>query len=194
MRDETLPVSYFETLYARSPDPWGFATSAYEADKYVATLAALPRPSYARALEVGCSIGILTDRLASRCSSLLAVEPVETALASARTTNAHHAHVRFAAAFIPGDWPDGRFDLVLLSEVLDYLGRKDLEAVVESLAHSVEPEGDVVLVHWVGKKAGAAAHPDEASEILIHAAEAFLRPLRQERNAQYRLDVLRRFA
>ena len=32
---------YFERLYARDPDPWRFATSEYERDKYAATLAAL---------------------------------------------------------------------------------------------------------------------------------------------------------
>ena len=35
---------YFEQLYASDPDPWRFATSDYERDKYAATLDALPPP------------------------------------------------------------------------------------------------------------------------------------------------------
>jgi SAM-dependent methyltransferase len=192
MRDETLPVSHFEALYGRSPDPWRFATSAYEAAKYDATLAALPRAHYARALDVGCSIGVFTERLAERCSTVLGLEPVEAALAAARDRNAHHAHVRFAAAFVPRDWPDAHFDLVVLSEVLDYLSPNDVAAVAACLGRTVEPGGDVVLVHWVGKKPGTGARPDEASEILIAASRDVLRPLHQQRNADYRLDVLRR--
>ena len=66
MRDTTLPLAHFEDLYRRSADPWGFASSGYEAAKYAATLAALPRDRYARGLEVGCSIGVFTAALAGR--------------------------------------------------------------------------------------------------------------------------------
>lgn len=194
MRDETLPLDHFEALYARSSDPWKFATSSYETAKYEATLAALPRERYRQALEVGCSIGVFTERLAECCDKLLAIEPVASALAAARSRNAHHSHVRFAPAFIPANWPDGCFDLVILSEVLDYLGATDLDVLAERLRGALQPDADVLLVHWVGKKKGEIAHPGEASEILLTATRDFLHPLAQSRNADYRLDVLRRFA
>ncbi len=63
----SLDRSYFETLYSQSVDPWDFRTSPYEQRKYAATLDILSRPRYARALEVGCSIGVLTRLLAGRC-------------------------------------------------------------------------------------------------------------------------------
>ncbi|MFE7421819.1 hypothetical protein [Rhodococcus sp. NPDC057529] len=59
--------SYFDAMYAASPDPWGFGDRWYEQRKYALTLAALPRPRYRRAFEPGCSIGILTAALAHRC-------------------------------------------------------------------------------------------------------------------------------
>ena len=68
----TLPAAYFDSLYAAEADPWAFATSDYEREKYAATLAALPRPHYARALEIGCSIGVLTRMLAGRVGASLA--------------------------------------------------------------------------------------------------------------------------
>ena len=192
MRDETLPLSHFEDLYNRTADPWHFASSGYEAAKYAATLAALPHSRYRHAFEVGCSIGVFTAALAERCDSLLAIEPVAVALAAAEARNADKPWVRFASAFIPRDWPQERFDLVLLSEVLDYLGTEDVMGVDARLRGSLEPGGDTVLVHWVGKKSGAAAKPSEASEVLIAAAADYLRPVYQTRNADYRLDVLRR--
>ena len=154
MRDETLPLSYFEDLYDRSADPWHFGTSSYEAAKYAATLAALPHSRYHRGLEVGCSIGVFTATLADRCDALVALEPVASALTAAAARNADKPWVRFAEAFVPRDWPSDCFDLVLMSEVLDYLGAADLVAVDACLRATLEPGGDLVLVHWVGKKAG----------------------------------------
>ena len=186
-----LDLDHFTRLYAARADPWGYATSAYERAKYDATLAALPRERYRRALDVGCSIGVLTERLAARCDSLLALEPVEAALAAARRRNAQHAHVRFARAAVPAQWPDGRFDLVLISEVLDYLGEAELATLAGHLETSLEPGADLVLVHWVGKK-GPRSNGAETTDRLAAAAGPALVPFHADRNADYRLDVFRR--
>ena len=190
MREDTLPLSHFEAIYSRGDDPWQFASSGYEQAKYGATLAALPRPRYASAFEVGCSIGVFTSLLAERCDRLFAVEPVASALDAARRRNAGRTHVRFAPMFVPADWPEGEFDLIVLSEVLDYLGRDDLLRTAERILHSVEPGGDIVLVHWIGKKRSAVAASDEASEVLIGALDGEVSIVSQHRNADYRLDVL----
>ena len=47
------------------------------------------------------------------------------------------------------------------------------------------------MVHWVGKKRGPPSG-EEASDRFIAAAGDRLAVLRAERNADYRLDVLRR--
>ncbi len=61
---ESLSTEYFDDLYQKNEDPWDFETSAYERDKYAATLAALPNAHYQNAFEIGCSIGVLTQQLA----------------------------------------------------------------------------------------------------------------------------------
>ena len=191
VRRDTLGLDHFEALYAARPDPWRLATSNYERAKYAATLAALPRPRYRHGFEIGCALGILTAELGRRCDALLAVEPVAAALAAARARNAGQDHIRFAEMFVPAQWPAGRFDLVVLSEVIDYLGAADVEAVAARISGSLEPGGDLVMVHWVGKKRGPSSG-DEASDRLVAAAAGVLTVLRQDRNAEYRLDVLRR--
>lgn len=188
---DTLPLDHFAQLYARRPDPWGYATSAYEASKYAATLAALPHPRYRAALDIGCSIGVLTAGLAGRCDALLAVEPVEEALAQARERNAVHPHVRFARLFVPAQWPDGRFDLVVISEVLDYLGEADLARLATCLLGALEPGADLLLVHWVGKK-GPVSSGDESPDRLARFAGEALALQHASRNADYRLDLFRR--
>ncbi|RYI86437.1 MAG: hypothetical protein EON47_22590, partial [Acetobacteraceae bacterium] len=87
----TLPATYFDALYAATPDPWAFASSDYEREKYAATLAALPRPHYARVLEIGCSIGVLTRMLAGRGDAVVALDVAETALAAAGQHPGQHA-------------------------------------------------------------------------------------------------------
>ena len=81
---QTMPPDYFDNRYAEDPDPWQFATSEYEAAKYAATLEALPKPHYASALEIGCSIGVFTKALAARCDALIGVDTAEKALEQAR--------------------------------------------------------------------------------------------------------------
>ncbi len=150
----------------RARIPWRLATSDYERAKYAATLAALPRPRYARGFEVGCALGLLTAELGRRCDDLLAVEPVAAALAAARARNADQPHIRFAPLFVPGEWPDERFDLVVLSEVIDYLGAEDVDGAGRRASPARSSRGgDVVMVHWVGKKRGPPSG-DEASRPL----------------------------
>src|ERR1700710_2019517 len=122
----SLTPEYFSELYASNPDPWNFVTSPYEHAKYEATLAALSRPAYAEGLEVGCSIGVLTRRLADRCAHLLSLDVAESALDAARARCADSPHVDFLRAAVPAEWPPGRFDLIVLSEVLYFFTPEDL--------------------------------------------------------------------
>lgn len=55
----TVP-GLFPRSHRAASDPWGSAISAYEWAKHDASLAALSRERYARALEVGCSVGVFT--------------------------------------------------------------------------------------------------------------------------------------
>lgn len=189
-RSKTLDTEYFKGMYATESDPWQFATSAYERDKYTATLAALPRARYASALEVGCSIGVFTHQLCPRCDTLLGLDVVPSVLDQARARCADCPNAIFKLSAVPGDWPDGKFDLVLISEVAYYLDRPDLARLVGRVGNALLPEADIVLVHWTG----VTHYPlsgDEAAEGFIAGARGFAQVLKQERTDKYRLDILR---
>ena len=177
-------------MYATDPDPWRFATSTYERDKYTATLGALPRSRYVSALEVGCSIGVFTHQLCPRCDALVGIDVVPAVLETARARCADCPHVSFKLAAVPGDWPDGKFDLILISEVAYYLDRTDLTRLVKRVENALLPDADIVLVHWIG----VTHYPlsgDDAAEGFIADAQGFARVYKQLRTAEYRLDVLR---
>ncbi len=185
----TLSVAYFDAVYGSNPDPWNFATSAYEREKYALTLAALPRRRYGSALEVGCSIGILTRDLALRCDDLLAIDAAHAPLSEARRRCADLPAVRFEQMFVPRQWPCGLFDLILLSEVLYYLSAEDVTRLASRVASSLADEGNVALVHWTGE----TDYPltgDEAADLFIKRIEQTARVERRSRHPAFRLEVL----
>jgi SAM-dependent methyltransferase len=146
----TLPASYFEAMYAEATDPWGFTSRWYERRKYALTMAALPRERYRRGFEVGCSIGVLTALLAERCEALLAcdVAPAAVAATKERLAASEDVDVDVVQLAVPGAWPRGSFDLVVLSEVGYYLSPDDLELLVSRCVDCLEPGGTLVAVHW----------------------------------------------
>ncbi|ATR19854.1 Nodulation protein S [Roseomonas mucosa] len=189
--DRSLPTSYFDDLYAGNPDPWGFESKPYEREKYAATLAALPRPHYAAALEIGCSIGVLTEQLAKRCDRLVALDAAEAPLARARQRLAGQAHVEILHGRVPEEWPEGHFDLILFSEVLYFFDEEDLKRVCTQVTRSLRPGGDVVLVHWL-PETDFPLSGDEATERFIAGTADVLKPLVASRSEFYRMDTLRR--
>ena len=189
-RTASIDPEYFNALYGADPDPWRFASSDYERGKYAATMAALPSRRFAAGLEVGCSIGVLTSQIAQRCDALLALDVAEAALAQARARCAsRHPAVRFEQRAVPGDWPDGRFDLIMLSEVLYYLDAGDLRETARLTAAALQPGGCVILVHYL-LETDYPATGDEAADGFIAASG--LSPVLQVREPEYRIDRLER--
>ena len=145
---ESLTAGFFDDFYAGSPDPWGFETRWYEARKRAITLAALPLARYGAALELGCSIGVLSRDLADRCDTLLATDINEQALAVARDRLAGLPGVTVERRTLPTEWPAGTFDLVVLSEIGYYCSSADLAVLLERCRQSLAPGGTLVACHW----------------------------------------------
>ena len=158
----TLDPGYFRDRYASSADPWGLAERWYEARKYALTVALLPRQRYGAAFEPGCSIGVLTAQLAPRCDRLLACDVVPDAVAAARSRAAGLPGVRVERRVIPGEWPSGSFDLIVLSELLYYFDDADLGQVLGLGIGSLRPSGQILAVHW---RHPAPDHPRTGDEV-----------------------------
>jgi cyclopropane fatty-acyl-phospholipid synthase-like methyltransferase len=188
---QTLLPEYFDALYTADPDPWKFAANPYERDKYALTLKAMPKPRYRYALEVGCSIGVLTRSLASRCDTLVAIDAAQTPLIEARRRCADLPGVRFEHMFVPEQWPSGDFELILLSEVVYYFSREDVGRLAARVADSVAKGGSVILVHWTGPT-NYPLSGDEATALFVERIGPGYLVERADRYAEFRLDVLSR--
>jgi trans-aconitate methyltransferase len=138
--------AYFDEMWATGDDPWAHATRWSERRKYELTVASLPRRAYERSFEPGCGVGVLTSLLAFRSHDHLAMERAARGVAATRDRCAGQPDVSVVEGRIPDDWPDGRFDLIVLSEVLYYLA--DIGPVLDRVETSLTPGGDLVAVHY----------------------------------------------
>jgi alkylation response protein AidB-like acyl-CoA dehydrogenase len=189
---ESLPPKYFERIYARKHDPWEFETSGYEAQKYEITLANLPRERYRRGVEVGCSIGVLTQHLGQRCDILLGIDVSEKALTKARERCQEMPQIHFRRMQIPSEMPDEAWDLILISEVAYYWTPTDLEQAATELAARHEVGGHLVLVHLTEHVPDYPLTGDQVHEYWCARPE--WRVISHQRHPRFRLDVLERLA
>ena len=187
---QSLPPEYFQRIYARKRDPWEFETSAYEDHKYNTTLASLPRARYSNALEVGCSIGVLTERLSERADQLLGLDISSRALEVATARCASSGRVSFACLQVPEQMPQGEFDLIVISEVAYYWRMADLERAATQLAERHRVGGHLVLVHLIESVPDYPLLGDEVHDYWLSRPE--WRGVRHERHHRFRLDVLER--
>jgi len=185
-----LGRDYFDALYARSPDPWDFATSAYERAKYEHSLAVLGRRRFCSALEVGCSIGVFTAMLGPRCERLCAVDVSAAAVDAARDRSEDIASISVDRCSLPEQTPRGPFDLVVCSEVLYYFGEPLLAEVLDAVTAELAPGGLLLAVHWTAPTRTYPLGGERVHE-LVRGHEA-LRALRGESRPRYRLDLLER--
>ncbi|MDY6784847.1 MAG: SAM-dependent methyltransferase [Cyanobacteriota bacterium] len=189
--NSSIPPSYFENLYAADSDPWRFATSRYEADKYAATIAALPKNSYRSGFEIGGSIGILTEKLAERCDSLLSIDVSETAQQQAIERCDRFPHLRFQLMQFPEQQPDETFDLIVVSEVGYYWSWGDLKRAQKSILNLLEPGGHLMLVHWT-EETNYPLTGDEVHDFFSELVSTQMQPLVEHKAEQYRLDLFER--
>lgn len=189
--NHTLPQNYFTDVYRNNEDPWNFETSDYEKAKYAATINALPKPVYQEAFEVGCSIGVLTAMLAARCKQLLAVDSVEEPLVKARKRLEKYSNVTIKQMAVPGQFPSGMFDLILVSEVGYYLSLDDLHKFSHQIITHLQKGGHLLLVHWTPEVPDYPLTGDEVHEwfmTLIGDGKP-LKHLHHQREEKYRLDL-----
>ena len=116
--------------------------------------AALPQERYRRGFEPGCAVGALTVGLAERCDQLLAVDRHERPVAAATEAVAGLEHVRVGRMDVPAQWPDGSFDLVVLSEIGYYFAGEDLARLADLAVASLRPGGTLLGVPLAAPRTG----------------------------------------
>ncbi|MDH7638153.1 SAM-dependent methyltransferase [Sphingomonas oryzagri] len=187
----SLDAAYFEGIFEGDDDPWDLATSEYESRKFDATMEAIAGRRYARALEVGCAQGVLTERLVTVCDELVSIDISPRALSLALKRVGDRPGLSLKRMAFPKEAPEETFDLVVLSEVAYYWGVVDLDRASEWLQRGVAAGGRILLVHYTGET-DYPHSADEAVETLWADLKGCFEQERSDRHDRYRLDLWRR--
>lgn len=187
----SLDPAYFDRVYEANSDPWSFESSPYERDKYAATTAALSNKRYKSAFEIGCSIGVLTQLLAQRCDQLLAVDASGLPLQKATTRLSDAPNVTLRQMNVPAEFPNGPFNLILLSEVGYYWDMPDLTRARQLIIDQLQPGGHLLLVHWTPVVHDYPLTGDQVHDFFLERARTGgpLQHRLNQRQETYRLDL-----
>jgi len=156
LRREQSSVTAFDRLYADAPqnDPWASSLPQYQYQrrKYEALAGLLPARPYRRALDLGCGLGLFTERLAERAQQVLAIDISSVAISCAADRICALTNVEFRQGDILalGSELDG-FDLIVVADALYYLPGpledETLKRLVGRLAEMLTPDGIVLVAN-----------------------------------------------
>lgn len=156
-------------MYAESADPWQLESRWYERRKYAITLALLPYPRYRHAFEPGCSIGVLTERLAQRCDRVTSTDVSTAALDATHgrlVDRGSRECVTLLHRSLDEPWPPAGFDLVVLSEVCYYLDPPVLRAVLDREVPGLASGATVIASHWRHRVPDYPMTGDHANDVI----------------------------
>lgn len=186
MTEDSSSQAFFESKYRAAADPWEFASSRYESGRYNATMLALRDRRFARAFEPGCSIGVLTRRLAKICDRVEAMDISPTAVHRARDRCRSHRNVTVSQGALPETMPGGHFDLIVFSEIGYYFDPPTLRGITVRLVERLKRGGVFLAVHWLGRSADHRLTGDQVHRLF--SAIRGLQPIESQRHSGFRLD------
>jgi SAM-dependent methyltransferase len=186
MTPDTTSKDFFDAKYRQVADPWDFASSPYEQGRYDAILKAISHRRYRSAFEPGCSVGVLTARLAAVCNEVHAMDISPTAVQAASMRCKHLPNVQITCGELPDLLPAGSFDLIVFSEIGYYLQRDHLHALAVALAKKLSKDGVLLAAHWLGASKDHILTGDQVHETL-GTITGFVHE-HAERHPEFRLD------
>ncbi|KYK36032.1 MAG: class I SAM-dependent methyltransferase [Theionarchaea archaeon] len=132
----------FDKLYNSCTCVWGL-----EADKYLAMF--LDRAPRGHALDIGCGEGRHSLFLAQNGYTVDAVDISEKALEKltyyAKEYDVNELIFPLSRDVRTMDFPQEKYDLVVISFVFPFLKRSDICTVIQKVKHSVKPKGCIYI-------------------------------------------------
>jgi trans-aconitate methyltransferase len=186
---KSVPSSFFDETFRQSSDPWRYTSSFYETSKFRTTIRCLPKVQFKNAFEIGCAIGVLTQKLAKKCDRLLSVDYSEVGLEEARKRCAGLPQVRFEQMQIPQQFPTEKFDLIFFSEVGYYLTMPDLLTTKQKIIDQLLPGGYLLMVHFRSQVESFILNGDIVHDTFIQESAQFLKHLGDPRKQKFWIDI-----
>jgi hypothetical protein len=90
------------------------------------------------------------------------MDAATAAVETARARLAPEARVSVRQGRVPEDWPTGRFDTIIFSEIGYYLSPTDLQHTLLRIEASLGDDGHVVACHW---RHSVAEYPQTGDQV-----------------------------
>lgn len=139
-----------ESFYRSRKDPWGRGENAPQVE---AARTLTGDRVYQRCLDVGTGEGYFAYAFRNQCKEITAIDIAESALAAAQRRLAGFPHVTLRRENIRTWSSSSTFDLVMLGEVLFYLGdqfaRDEFDRLLAKLVAMTERGGNILITHFV---------------------------------------------
>jgi hypothetical protein len=164
-------------------------TAGYEQRKRELIARIISGKHYTNAFEYGCGDGSLSVFLAQHCSRLLCSDASTQSVQLTRRQLAGLRHTHIERLRLPMQWPEGRFDLIVLNDVGGDFDSNDVRRLVMRARMALALHGTLIACHQRTPFAGLALDGDTVHEYL-HAGLALTRVL-QHREPDLALDVWR---
>ncbi|MES0173857.1 nodulation methyltransferase NodS [Mesorhizobium sp. M0006] len=128
-------------------DPWRLDGNPFERKRHTQMLQlALAQGSITNALEVGCAAGAFTEKLVPYCQGLTVIDVVAQAIARARQRIKEPSRINWIVSDVQQFSTDELFDLIVVAEVLYYLGDiAEMRAAVKNLVRVLAPGGHLIF-------------------------------------------------
>ena len=186
----------FEHKYAAHGDYFGYQTNSYEQAKYQRTLDLMRqwRTASRTALEIGCSVGVFTAKIASEFDAVTAVDIASEALALAESQVAGAGRVSYVQSDLVSLALGAQFDVIFCAEVLMYVREKDAPLACQILDRHLGENGLIIEVSQQDREAGKPKFFHGWDRVLGDYFEIGHRERFEDPNRPYEITAYRRRA
>ncbi|NDW05328.1 bifunctional PIG-L family deacetylase/class I SAM-dependent methyltransferase [Jiella pacifica] len=183
---------HFAALYADDGDPWQAQNSPYEVEKRADNIDQLARSHYREGLDIGCGEGHLAAELiaAGKVDAMAGLDRDPSIVARAERRYGDDARLHFRAGALPEDLPEGRFDCVIVSEILYFLDEAAIAALALRLADRLAPGADILIVSYLGPT-DTPLSGREAHDLFVACLGEACRTISCRRRERYVAELLR---
>ncbi len=185
-------TAFFEAMYQHAEDPWNFAISQYEQQRYAAMIDRLGDQRFTAAFEPACSVGVFTQRLGHCCDTVIASDAAPTAVQQARQRCQGMPHVHIDCAELPDELPTQRFDLIVFAECGYYFSIEQLRHIIAALDERMTTNAVLLACHSLQEWPDHRLHGETVHALIDTETRWDMQPSPQPADQRYRLDYWRK--
>lgn len=189
---KAIDLDGFEQTFGGDDDPWRTFSDRDEALKRAAILAGIGPGPVGRVLELAAGNGSNSVAIARRALRLDATEGTARGTELVATALGGRRRARAIQLALPAHFPRPSYDVIVVAELLYYLGARDMAQVARDVAAALRPGGRLVLAQHRVDYYDFAQHAAGIHDRFLAATAAGWRPICERRRGRWLVQTFRR--